>query len=231
MSRRFLTTDIHGCFYSFQAMVEQQLKLKKADTLYLLGDYINKGPYSKEVLDYLMHLSGAGYRLRMLRGNHEQLLLQVACGKADLEDYQDKGGQTLLKSFSIAHPQELPDKYLTLIDKLDWFFELDDFLLVHAGFDFKAKDPFSPSEEMLNIRDYRVDLEKTGQRIVLHGHSPTDYEQILLSLQRKDSLHYSLDAGCAYQNNPRQAHLLALDLDSWKAYLQPNIDPSDNYHD
>jgi serine/threonine protein phosphatase 1 len=229
MSRRLLVTDIHGCFQSFKVLLEQQLKLQKSDTLYLLGDYINKGPYSREVLDYLLQLQEQDYQLRLLRGNHEQLLLDTLRDDSTRAEFQEKGGHTLLRNFQISHPRELPEKYLDFCHRLEYFFALDDVLLVHAGFDFSQEDPFQDTDAMLSIREYVVDPEKSGRRPVLHGHTPTDYVQILEHLQKRTLDHYSLDAGCVYRNDPRQAHLLGFDLDAWKAYLQPNIDDSDNY--
>lgn len=229
MARRILITDIHACYHSFKALLEEKVKFQKDDHLYLLGDYINKGPYSKEVLDYLMQLKEHGCHLQMLRGNHEQELLGVYDGKKSLESFLSKGGASLLKNFGIQHPQELPDMYIRFCRELGYFFELPDYLLVHAGFDFSKQNPFIPSEVMLNIRDYEVDPSKTKGKPVLHGHTPTNLAKILRSLEQKNSLHYSLDAGCAYPDNPRQAHLLALELDAWKTWSQPNIDHSENY--
>jgi serine/threonine protein phosphatase 1 len=229
MNRRIVITDIHACFYSFKNLLEEKVKLQKKDRLYLLGDYINKGPHSKEVLDYLMGLRQGGYQLNLLRGNHEQELLNVLDGKSGLDDLMSKGAQTLLKSFGVEQPQQIPLVYIDFIRSMEYFFELPDFYLVHAGFDFSKQNPFTASETLLNIRSYTVDLNKTQNRRVIHGHTPTNLIQILQSLEAKSSLHYSLDAGCAYKDNQQQAHLIALDLDSWQGLCQPNIDPSANY--
>ncbi len=229
MSRRLVITDIHGCFHSFQNLLEERIKLQKSDLLYLLGDYINKGPHSKEVLDYLLALRRDGYQLQMLRGNHEQELLDYIDGKSSLDRLMSKGALSLLKSFEVEHPQEIPMAYIHFIRSMKYFFELPDFYLVHAGFDFSRQNPFTASETLLNIRNYTVDLVKTNNRRIIHGHSPTNLEEIIQSLDARKTLHYSLDAGCAYKDNKRQAHLLALDLDSWELKCQPNIDPSANY--
>lgn len=229
MARRILITDIHACYHSFKVLLEEKVALKQEDHLYLLGDYINKGPYSKEVLDYLMQLKEHGCQLQMLRGNHEQELLGAYDGTKSLDGFLGKGGGSLLKNFGVQRLEELPEKYIRFCRELDYFTELPDYLLVHAGFDFSKQNPFIESEIMLNIRGYEVDISKTKGRPVLHGHTPTDLVKILHSLEQKNSLHYSLDAGCVYRDDPRQAHLLALELDTWKTWSQPNIDHSDNY--
>lgn len=229
MARRILITDIHACYHTFKYLLEEKVAFKREDHLYLLGDYINKGPYSRQVLDYLMQLQESGIQLQMLRGNHEQELLDLYDGAKSFDSFLSKGGASLLKNFEIQHPRELPEIYIRFCRELDYFIELPDYLLVHAGFDFSKQNPFIESEVMLSIRDYEVNMNKTRGRPVLHGHTPTNLKKILKSLEKKNSLHYSLDAGCAYPDNPQQAHLLALDLDAWKVFSQSNIDSSDNY--
>lgn len=229
MGRRIVVTDIHGCYYSLRYLLEREVQLQKYDALYLLGDYINKGPYSKEVLDYLLELRTAGFQLHLLRGNHEQELLKVLEGKTDLDGLMSKGAITLLKSFGVQHPRQIREPYISFVRSMHYFFELPDYYLVHAGFDFSQDNPFTASETLLNIRGYEVDKEKTGNRPLIHGHTPTDVALILQSLRERNSLHYSLDAGCVYRNEPRQAQLLALDLDNWEVFCQPNADPSSNY--
>ena len=56
VGRRFAIADVHGCLNTLRRMVEDILKLGEDDVLYLLGDYIDRGPDSKGVLDYLMQL-------------------------------------------------------------------------------------------------------------------------------------------------------------------------------
>lgn len=229
MERRIVVTDIHGCFFSFKSLLEEKVGIRKGDQLYLLGDYINKGPHSKQVLDYLLELQEKGYNLYFLRGNHEQELLNFLEGSTSLDSFISKGGSTLLKSFELNHPSEISSRYINFIRGMGYFIELPDYYLVHAGFNFSKQNPFLESEELLNIRGYEVDIEKTKGRKVIHGHSPTNLDKILNSLHQRKDLHYSLDAGCAYRNNPKQAHLIALDLDRWQVFKQPNIDDSSNY--
>lgn len=226
---RWVITDIHGCFHSFKALVEQQVQLRPQDSLYLLGDYISKGPFSKQVLDYLMTLQEGGYQLQMLRGNHEQEILNALEGSTSLSTLREKGVFTFFRNFDIAHPADLPEQYIHFFKQLDWYFSLDDWLMVHAGFDFSSTNIFQINDTLVNIRDYEVDLDKTGGRKILHGHSPTNLSQIEETLRANNSLHIGLDAGCAYRKNPKQGQLIALNLDTWQWKTQKNIDESDNY--
>lgn len=228
MDRRILISDIHGCFFSLKNLLEEKVKLRKQDHLYLLGDYINKGPHSRQVLDYLLQLKEKSYRLYLLRGNHEQELLNILEGNSSLDTFISKGGNTLLHNFEVKQPSDIPHQYINFIREMGFFIELPGYYLVHAGFNFGKQNPFIDSEELLNIRDYEVDMVKTRGRKIIHGHSPTNLESILKSFEAREN-HFSIDAGCAYIHNPQQAHLLAIELNSWQHFLQPNIDPSSNY--
>lgn len=71
MSRTFLISDIHGELYLFKELLEQVKYDDAKDQLILLGDYIDRGPTSKEVLDFIMTLKENG--AKVLMGNHEQI--------------------------------------------------------------------------------------------------------------------------------------------------------------
>ena len=73
-NRLFAIGDIHGCFDSFQELIENKIQLSKNDRLVLLGDYIDRGPKSKEVIDYIINLQAKGYNIIALAGNHEVML-------------------------------------------------------------------------------------------------------------------------------------------------------------
>ncbi len=82
--RRWVVSDIHGCFKTFKAIVEKRIELTKADQLFLLGDYINRGKDSARVLDYIIHLIQQEYQKFPLRGNHEQKLLNAWPNRASI---------------------------------------------------------------------------------------------------------------------------------------------------
>ncbi|MFO7939054.1 MAG: metallophosphoesterase, partial [Bacteroidales bacterium] len=64
---RYAIADIHGCYQTFRSMVEDHLHLTHNDTLYLLGDYTDRGPATAELLNYIMNLQKQGYTLVLLR--------------------------------------------------------------------------------------------------------------------------------------------------------------------
>ncbi len=76
-SRLFAIGDIHGCFDSLKELVENKIQLQKDDKLILLGDYIDRGDKSKEVVDYIIGLLENGFDVIPLMGNHEAMLLDA----------------------------------------------------------------------------------------------------------------------------------------------------------
>ena len=55
-NRLFAIGDIHGCFNSFKKLMEEKIQITKSDKVVLLGDYIDRGSQSKEVIDYIIEL-------------------------------------------------------------------------------------------------------------------------------------------------------------------------------
>jgi len=223
LGRRFAISDIHGCAATFRKLVAETLRFSLEDTLYLLGDYVNKGPDSKGVLDFIFSLMEKGHKVYCLKGNHEACLLQ-ALRDASAETYfLERGGVTTLESFGVQKAANIPENYLEFMKNLPLYFELDKYLLVHAGFDFSLPDPKSDEPSMLNIRQYEVDINQTGGRSIIHGHVPTPAEEIIESLNAKKP-RISIDAGCVYTHLHFLGHLAALDLDSGQIFFERNND-------
>jgi serine/threonine protein phosphatase 1 len=223
LSKKYVITDIHGCANTFRHLVEEKLDLNKEDKLYLLGDYINKGPRSKEVLDYIMYLRESKFQVYTLRGNHDQLLLDALDQKAEV-DFLLRGGQITLKSFGVENVADVPEKYVDFIRGLDYYLLLEKWILVHAGFDFHKMDPFSDKEAMLNLRGMDIDDAVTKGRKIIHGHVPTPVEEIKMQLKDPERKEFTVDAGCVYDHRPGMYHMVALELESWTLFSQQNIE-------
>jgi len=221
--RRFAAGDVHGCSRTLRTLVEDVLRIGKDDILYLLGDYIDRGPDSKGVLNYLMELYMGEYDIRPLRGNHEQLLLDSLNDSEAFTIWKGNGGYSTLKEFGVAHPSELPKRYLDFINHMPLTHLLDDYVLVHAGLDFRKVDPLteSTSEDMLWTRDCRFNSNKLGGRTLVTGHCRMPLSTIRESLQ---TCHIFLDNGCYSKGEIGEGALVALDLDTRQLIVVPNCD-------
>lgn len=222
---RYATTDLHGCLYTFRRLVEDELRLTLADELYLLGDYVNKGPDSRGVLDYLMYLQAAGYQVQCLRGNHDQALLEAARPRW-FRAWPTGRLVPTLRSFGVRHAADIAPHYLDWLAALPFDLELPDFRLVHAGYNFAlpAARMRTDYATMLNTRQFVLDASRLGGRRLLHGHVPTPVAEV----QARAATHpgaLGLDTGCVYRHNTGLAHLTALNLDTWELVQVRNCEP------
>lgn len=225
--RRFAISDIHGCSRTFESLLER-LSLEKTDQLFLLGDYIDRGPDSRGVIDRILALQEAGQQVHCLRGNHEQMLLNALADKRHLAVFMTNGGMETLLSFGVERPGFVPEKYLSFIKDLPLYLEIPDYLLVHAGLNFKLQDPLQGENEMIWIRNWYADIqyEWLGPRLIVHGHTPIGKSNITAMAGRLPLLRVlNIDAGCAYTYHSDMGFLCAFDLDSGKLYFQENTEP------
>ena len=147
--KRYVVGDIHGCLKSFRRMVTEKLKLKKEDTMFLLGDYIDRGPDSKGVIDFIMELKAEGYDVRPSMGNHEYMMLLSREDDEKFADWMKNGSAQTLMSFGVPEEKTtdresmklIPEFYYEFISSLSYYEETDDFFFVHAGLAKDVKDP------------------------------------------------------------------------------------------
>ncbi len=220
-TRRFVIPDIHGCARTFHALLHNVIRLQPEDTLYLLGDYIDRGPRSKELLDEIINLLKKGYSVHPLRGNHEEMLLQSQVSLQALSLWMTNGGHATLDSFRAEDAREIPYNYRNFLLALPSYIILDDFVLVHACLNFDIPDPFTDTETMLWARTCQVNPERIGSRRLVCGHTAIRRESVLKSLA---TTRIMLDNGCVYKGYPELGSLTALELDSMSLYFQENID-------
>lgn len=227
-SYRYAVGDIHGCINTFRNMVEEKLKLRKEDKLFLLGDYVDRGPDCKAVLDYIIELVEKGFSVFPLLGNHEDMMLKASKADKFFMNWMMNGAASTLSSFDlypeIDSLQKIPPKYMQFIENLTHYKSLNDFVLVHAGINFMANDPFRDKEAMLWSRDFQYDGEMLENRKIIHGHTPTSLEEILKKIHDKDSNLINLDGGCVYKGNPVYGNLVALNIDTWEPFHVSNMD-------
>ncbi len=220
MNRTIAIGDIHGCFNTFEKMLVDELKIHKTDNIYCLGDYIDRGNNSKAVIDLIIDLRKNGFNIYTLRGNHEQLLLDSLSNENTLERWIKSGGNTTLESFNVESVFEIPNEYISFINETKHFIETDTYVFVHAGLNFKIEDPFQDKYAMLWTRDNFIDETKISNRIVVHGHTPITYDEILNQL---NPYRMNIDGGCVFKNREGYGNLIAVSLDNLELYCIPNI--------
>ncbi|WP_338760402.1 metallophosphoesterase [Bernardetia sp. ABR2-2B] len=237
--RRFAISDIHGCGKTFIYLIEEILKLTKDDQLFILGDLIDRGKNSILLLDYIIEKQKEGFQILVLLGNHEQMLFDF---------YEDNLQQISKKTLSHNHLEELinkdkkiKDKYAQFFNEMLFYIELENCLLVHAGFDvnyepLNGENLFTNAYAMLWVRKFKGNLYKTNQKPVVHGHVVHNLEEIRenlkLAKENKTAI-VPIDNGCVYVSLGKYqkykgavGNLCAVELNTWELFYTPFRDKS-----
>lgn len=173
----YVMSDIHGKYDEFMTMLKT-IEFKETDTLYILGDVIDRGEEPIKCLKYIMHTPN----IKMLLGNHEEFLLQ-ALGHGDAEYYScwmGNGGYITMNQFDELNYNQQQEilaylKQLPLTYTIDTFEE--DYILVHAGINFDNEGK-QDREILLWARDEFIFSKNRYNGItVIFGHTPTYYMQ------------------------------------------------------
>ena len=179
--------DIHG----MRAALDRLLDMIEVDaeaqarpaTLIFLGDLINRGPSSLQVLELLIEgPRRTGHHWIVLRGNHDQLFLDALGGKssAAFDELMRKGGVETLASYGLRKKdislgrarRAVPEQHLRFLEGLPYCYANDGYFFVHAGI-----DPDRPLEEqcekrMMTIREPFLRKAHRLRCTVVHGHVP-----------------------------------------------------------
>ena len=167
MKRSFAIGDIHGCVCTFRHLIYCVLKVRRGDTVYLLGDYIDRGPDSKGVIDEILALQAAGHDIKPIRGNHEDLLLQ-AVDSAEEESYRNwilNGGKATLRSYHVSRPEEIPAAHLEFMRNLPHCRVTRGHALVHAGLDFSRNNPLTETSQEFMLWERRFMFDSANSTL------------------------------------------------------------------
>lgn len=223
---KYVIGDIHGCLKTLEALVSQ-LDLSESDTLICVGDYINKGPCSSGVIDYIQDLRNKKFEVVTLMGNHEDDLLKYADNNSPeaLELYvEEKQGDT-----SILEGGKIKPAYREFLESLEYYWMNEDYIVTHAGLNPNSANPLKDIDALLRIRKFNHGQKGFDGKRIIHGHDPTDLFVIKKAIKHKSWI-IPLDAGCVYNKvipgyeGLQFAHLCALQLDSLTLFVQPNVE-------
>jgi hypothetical protein len=128
--------DIHGCFKALTSLAAY-VPFRDDDLLITLGDYVNRGPDSCAVLDWLIHRQRHG-SLVALRGNHELMMLQARDDAEAFRRWIDYGGDATLASYAPfgdgGRLVDIPDGHWSFLERdLRGWFETASHFFVHAN--------------------------------------------------------------------------------------------------
>ncbi len=153
----------------------------------LVGDYIDRGPNSREVLDRVIKRAETN-EMVLLKGNHETFVFEFLRNPSMLQSWSQMGGlETLMsygltpslnadaltqKQLAIALRAALPKSHLIFLDSLQSSFSCGEFFFVHAGVRPRVPLEQQREEDLLWIRDDFLLYEEKFGKIIVHGHTP-----------------------------------------------------------
>jgi serine/threonine protein phosphatase 1 len=228
MNRLFAISDIHGCFNTFYELVVNRLSLTRSDKLVLLGDYIDRGPSSREVIDFIIDLRNKEFNIVPLTGNHEQMLVDTFMDPRVLPLWLMNSGMTTLESLHISSITDIDQKYISFFTGLNYFEKDGDNIFVHAGFNDIATDPFSDNDGMIwQCRTGYSNPVFTGKRII-HGHRPKTIAHVKKMISEGSHV-IPIDTGCVYDEEDGYGYLSAIEIKSMELISIKRLD-SDNIY-
>ncbi len=172
MSGRLIAIgDIHGCTEALDAILAA-IDLQAADTLVTLGDYVDRGPDSKGVVDRLIALKSQ-CNLVPLFGNHEEMMLDVVRDGQPPHRWLQYGGVETLDSYRFAGDMDvISAEHLEFFASLLDYYETDEHFFVHANYDPELGLAEQPQQLLrwLKLTDFTPPPHFSGKRAVV-GHT------------------------------------------------------------
>ncbi|MCW6507733.1 metallophosphoesterase family protein [Lichenifustis flavocetrariae] len=172
----YAIADLHGAFDLIElamAQIERHAEAASAGsrTLIFLGDYIDRGSRSREIIERLMAGPRDGWRWVCLKGNHEAMMIEALRDPLDEELWIENGGEATLMSYSDDWlPGQVPDSHLAWVESLPLLHADQHRVFVHAAVD--PTRPLDAQDEHALMWSRTGNALGHGDRFVVHGHTP-----------------------------------------------------------
>lgn len=174
----FAIGDIHGCINLLESLwdkIEPDFDREK-DTLLFIGDYIDRGPDSREVVDFILDLKKK-VNIICLKGNHEQMLLTYHLYNSYKDFYLMNGGSSTVMSYGLVKSDSgkrmnIPPEHLDFFRTLLPYHETEDYIFVHAGLKPGYPLKLQDQTDMIWIRSEFIDSDYDFGKKIVFGHTP-----------------------------------------------------------
>lgn len=191
--------DIHGradllalLLDKLEASVEADQRPDGPPIVLFLGDYVDRGPQSDKVLDLLLSGRPLGFERRMLRGNHEQIMVAFMDNPVATRAWLVQGGAETLAAYGVRPPAPMsateeewlaaaealrmaaPAAHIDFLNSLERYVALGDYVFVHAGVDAARSLEEQTDEDLYWARERFINSRRLFSHRVVHGHTPVD---------------------------------------------------------
>ena len=161
----------------------------KVKTLIYLGDYIDRGPFIKQVLTMLIDTPLAGFEVHHLKGNHEAMMLEFLADPTTGLEWRENGGLETLRAYDASQNsidkdpmaydaardllnENLPASHKSFLEALPTSISFGDYFFAHAGVRPGVPLDEQDEEDLLWIRHRFLESDEDFGKVVVHGHTP-----------------------------------------------------------
>lgn len=212
MKRTLVISDIHGCYTSFNELLAVMNYQPEDDQLILLGDFVDRGPQSRQVVEQVISLVQNEGAIA-IQGNHDERLVDVMLERSEqaLMKFSDHGGRQTAESYAgitqgtvdhiitcaktVIHEQYA--HHLTFLDELPYYYEDDHFIYVHAGLNPNYLNwKKQPKRDFLYMKEPFLSRPTTVSKTIIFGHTK------VMDIHGKPDIWFGegkigIDGGCA----------------------------------
>ena len=198
--RVYAIGDVHG---RFDLLIEMSEKIRadladdppEASVEIYLGDYVDRGPDSRSVIEWLRSQTRVCDERICLKGNHEDIFLQFIADPGVAEYWRDLGGFETIYSYGVQPPvartgeallasheqlmQALPAEDVRFLQSLTLYGSFGDYLFVHAGLRPGVSLEGQTEEDLIWIREPFLTSTQDFRQVVVHGHTPGEAPEVL----------------------------------------------------
>ncbi|OAQ20738.1 metallophosphoesterase family protein [Thermosulfurimonas dismutans] len=202
----FAVGDVHGCAEALEALLDRLPVEWGKDLLIFLGDYIDRGPSPRKVIEMVKKLvTEYPNKVIALSGNHEWMFKRYLKG-IESAVFLYNGGEITLRDYFERGKLNIPEEDLNFLESLPLYYETKDFFFVHAG--IRPGIPFDKQDEedLLWIRESFYYYPGKFEKTIVFGHTPFPEP-----LDLPDRI--GIDTGCVYGGK-----LTAVELPARKYY-------------
>lgn len=166
--RTVIMTDIHGCDRELELLLEKVQINPLKDRLIFLGDLFDRGNQSYEVFRRIQKMQTMfGERLILIRGNHDQMMLNTIRDFSEINLWNLNGGQKTIASFR-SHDDTVYSAE-SLVEGMPYWFETDQFICVHAGLVSEIPEE---NDQVTVLWDRGVSYGEYDGKLGIGGHTP-----------------------------------------------------------
>lgn len=203
--------DVHGCYNTLVALIEQ---LPKDEEICLVGDMIDRGPRSKQVVNLVMN----DERITTVLGNHEKFALIAALHPQETEIWRINGGRETMKSFGSTR---LPEDVIEWFASLPLYLNKDGVVVSHSAIGNVWNKVSEDKAIFIDTVLWTRDIEGTGPMpdglVNVFGHTPMAWPLI-------EDTAICIDTGCVFTKHEALGTLTAYNTKTEVFLSQKNID-------